>query len=193
MFILGVYLFFRDTTPEYWLTALPLLLIAVFMSTLAEIKDQGHRVHVKRVWRSIEVPKEDVAGFAPSLLEGVGVMRLRRFVFPWGRIYYVTDWSKFGVVSSAAEKGSTGVAVKPHSSAHAVLESLVVASSGFLAARALRAGVHDSRLETFAMRIGAMTLAGALFVVFAVARTRGPSFANIVLFVATFIGGVSLG
>ena len=58
------------------------MLVVFFMTTLAEIQDQGHRVHVKTLWRSIDVPKEDVAGIAPSIVEGVGVLRLRRFVFP---------------------------------------------------------------------------------------------------------------
>ena len=83
----GVFLFFHGMAPEYWLLALPLFLIVIFMSTLAEIHDEGHRIHVKTLWHSTEVLKEDVASVAQSLLEGVGVLRLRRFVLPWGRIY----------------------------------------------------------------------------------------------------------
>jgi hypothetical protein len=162
------------------------------MATLAEIQDQGHRIHVRRLWHSIDVPKEDVAGIAQSFVEGVGLMRLRRFVFPWGRIYFVSDWSKFGVVSPRPEEPRIDHEARPYSSVRTIVESLVVAISGFLAARAMRAGVDDFRLETSAMRIGAFTLAGALCVVFAIARTRRPSFANVVLFVATFIGGFSL-
>jgi len=191
MFFLGVYLFFHGTAPEYWLIALPLLLIAIFMSTLAEIRDQGHRIHVKTLWHSIDVPKEDVAGIAQSLVEGVGVLRLHRFVFPWGRIYFVADWSKFGVVSPEREDGAEGEA-KPDSLARAIVESLVVALSGFLAARAIRSSVHDVRVETFAIRAGACSLALALCVVFAIARTRRPSFANVVLFVAIFVVGLVL-
>jgi hypothetical protein len=186
--LLGVYLFFHGMAPEYWLVALPLVLIVIFMSTLAEIQDEGHRIHVKTLWHSTEVPKEDVASVAQSLLEGVGVLRLRRFVLPWGRIYFVSDWSKFGV-SPGHEKERTDAQPKPYSWARVTVESLVVAISGFLAARAMRTGVHDFRLETSAMRIGMFTLAGMLCVVFAIARTRRPSFANVTLFVATFVVG----
>jgi hypothetical protein len=48
------------------------MLVVFFMTTLAEIQDQGHRVHVKTLWRSIDVPKEDVAGIAPSIRGGSG-------------------------------------------------------------------------------------------------------------------------
>jgi hypothetical protein len=89
-------LFFYGSAPEYWLIALPLLLVVTFMTTLAEIHDEGHTVRVKRWWGSIEVAKQDVAKISPLLLDGIGVLKLRRFVFPWGRIYFVADWSNSG-------------------------------------------------------------------------------------------------
>jgi hypothetical protein len=57
-----VCLLVRGATPVYWLLALPMLLTAVFMSTLAEIRDDGHRIMVKTVWKSLDVPKEEVVG-----------------------------------------------------------------------------------------------------------------------------------
>ncbi len=192
MFILGVYLFFHGMPPEHWLIGLPLLLIPVFMCTLAEVQDQGHRIQVKRLWHSIDLAKEDVAAISQSFVEGIGVLRLRRFVPPWGRVYFVTDWSKLGVASPGSETDGTDSKSSRYSFALGMLESLVVAISGFVAARAITASVHDFRLQTSALRIGAVTLAVALCVLFAVARARRPSFANVVLFVATFIGGVAL-
>ncbi len=192
LFLVGVYLFFQGTAPEYWLLAFPLVLIVLFMATLAEIHDQGHRIHVRRLWHSIEVPSEEVAGIAQSFLEGVGVLRLRRFVLPWGRIYFVSDWSKLGVrLEPEHEKGRTDAERRPYSWARVTLESLVVAISGFLAARAMRTSIHDVRLEKSAIRIGMLALAGMLCVVFAMTRTRRPSFANVTLFVATFIVGLA--
>ena len=190
LFILGVYLFFHGTAPVYWLIALPLVLVVLFMTTLAEIQDQGHRVHVKTLWQSIDVPKEDVAGIASCFLEGVGVLRLRRFVLPWGRIYFVSDWSKLGV-SLGHEKERTDAEPRPYSWARVTLESLVVAISGFLAARAMGTGIHDFRLEKSAIRIGMLALAGILCVVFAITRARRPSLANVTLFIATFIVGLT--
>ena len=192
MFILGAYLFFHGMAPEYWLIGVPLLLIPAFMCTLAEVQDQGHRIQVRRLWHSIDVPKEDVATISQSFVEGIGVLRLRRFVPPWGRVYFVTDWSKLGVASPGSETERTNSRATRYSLVRRVLESLVVAISGFVAARAITAGVHDFRLQTSAMRIAAAALVGALCVLFAVARARKPSFANVVLFVATFIAGLAL-
>jgi hypothetical protein len=190
MLILGVCLFFRGAAPEYWLVALPLVLVAVFMSTLAEIQNEGRQIQVRTLWHSTEIPKEDVASIAQSSLEGIGVLRLRRFVLPWGRIYFVSDWSKLGV-SLGHEKECTDAEPRPYSSARVSFESLAVAISGFLAARAMRTGAHDFGLETPAMRIGMFAIAGILCVVFAIARTRRPSFANVTLFVATFMVGLA--
>ena len=192
LFILGVYLFFHDTAPEYWLIALPLVLIVLFMTTLAEIHDQGHRIHVSRLWYSIDVPKEDVAGISQSFVEGVGVMRLHRFVLPWGRIYFVSDWSKFGVVSAGREGEKTEGEAEPHSFPRAVLETLVVAISGFLAGRAFRSSFHGVIVETLALRLVCAIFALMLCVVFAIARRTRPSFANVVLFVATLVLGLAL-
>lgn len=187
LFTLGVYLFFRGTPPEYWLMALPLMLIPLFMATLADVQDRGSRLHVKRLLATIDIPREDVAGMAPSFMEGVGVLRLRRFVFPWGSVYFVSDWSKFGVASPPLEGGAARQA--GHSSVGRVLEWLIVASSGFLASRALSSTGHLVRAETSAMRAAILTLALVLFVFFAVTRRSRPAFANIVLFMATFAAG----
>lgn len=192
LFLVGVYLFFHGMAPKYWLLALPLVLIVLFMATLAEIHDQGHRIHVRRLWHSIDVPREDVAGIAQSLLEGVGVLRLRRFVLPWGRIYFVSDWSKFGVVSTGREGEGTEGEAKPHSFTRAVLETLAVAISGLLASRAIQSSVHHLIVETLALRVGCVIFALTLCVVFAVTRRRWPSFGNIVLFLATVIVGIAI-
>jgi len=193
LFIVGVYLFFHDTAPEYWLIALPLVLIVLFMTTLAEIHDQGHRIHVSRLWYSIDVPKEDVSGVSPSFVEGVSVMRLRRFVLPWGRIYFVNDWSKFGVVSAGRELERTeGEDRSTASFTRAVIETLVVAISGFLAGRAFRSSFHGVIVETVALRVGSVIFALMLCVVLAIGRRSRPSFANAVLFVATLVVGLAL-
>jgi hypothetical protein len=190
MLAVGVFLFFHGMAPEYWLLALPLLLIIIFMSTLAEIQDDGHRILVKTLWNSLAVPRQDVVKTAQSVLDGIGVLQLRRFVLPWGRIYFVADWSKLGVASAGTGEESTGDETKRHPFLRATFESLVVAISGFLAARAMSSGVHVFRIETSTQRMVAFTLAGALCVVFAIARARRPSFANVVLFVATSIAGL---
>ena len=89
------------------------------------------------------------------------------------------------------EEGKIDGESKPYSWALSTLESFVVGISGLLAARAMTTAVYDLRLGTSAARIVAFTLAGALCLVFAIARTRRPSFANVVLFVATFVIGLA--
>jgi hypothetical protein len=100
---------FYGMPPLYWLLALPLLLTATFMSTLAEIRDEGRRIRVKRLWSSMDVPKADVVGTARSALEGIGALQLKRFVFPWGKIYFVSAWSKLGVAQPRESRTDSDV------------------------------------------------------------------------------------
>jgi hypothetical protein len=171
--------------PQYWLLALPLLLPVTFMSTLAEIRDEGHRIRVKRLWISTDVPKKDVVGTARSVLDGIGALQLKRFVFPWGKIYYVSDWSKLGVASAQPWETSADGDVPTKSPARAAIWSLAAAVSGFLAGRAMSSTMRNLRIEAPGMRAAACVLALALCAVFAVARTRRPNFASIALYVAT--------
>ena len=179
---------FYGMPPLYWLLALPLLLTATFMSTLAEIRDEGRRIRVKRLWSSMDVPKADVVGTARSALEGIGALQLKRFVFPWGKNYFVSAWSKLGV-AQPRESRTDSDAPSP-ASAGAALWSLAAAVSGFLAARAMGSSPHGFRIETSVVRVAACILAGALCVVFAVSRTRSPSFANVTMFLGTFAVGL---
>jgi len=123
------------------------------------------------------------------ILEGVGVLRLRTFVFPWGRIYYVSDWSKFGVESPKRPVPGAGREAGRGSWQEAILEFLAAGISGFLASRAVGSGVYDLRLETSTARLVEFTLAGVFLILFFVTRTKRPSFANVVLFLAAFAVG----
>ena len=185
IFLAIVCLFLYGVALKYWLLVLPFLLVLAFMTTLAEIHDGGETVHVQRWWGSIALAKEDVAERTPFFLEGIGVLKLRRFVFPWGRIYFVDDWSDVGEPRAGAEKKQQ--VVKP--SIFTALASFVLAVSGFLAARAISSNVLDFSIKTPAMRIEALTVAGVLCIIFTTARKRNPSFANVALFMATLITG----
>ena len=187
LFILGVCLFFHDTAPEYWLIALPLVVIVTFMTTLAEIQDEGHQVHVKMLWHSIYLPKEQVRSIAPSFVDGVSVLRLRRFMLPWGRIYFVSDWSKFGVMHPRFTEENTGHQSKHYSSVRSMIEWLVAAISGFLAGQTLRSRVHLIRIGSSALQMGALLFAATLFALFLITRRNRPNFANVLLFLFTFV------
>jgi hypothetical protein len=185
-----VCLFFYGTAPQYWLLALPFLLVLAFMTTLAEIHDDGEKVHVKRWWNSRHVAKHDVTAIGPSFLDGIRVLQLRHYVFPWGRVYFVAEWSNLENGSVGVGEESASRETEPPSFIRTALESLLVAVSGFVAARAISLDVQDFRIETSAARVGALIIAATLCVLFAVVRTKKPSFANVVLFVATWIAGL---
>ncbi len=184
-----VCMFFYDAAPRYWLLALPLLLVLAFMTTLAEIHDRGGTLNVKRWWGSIEVAKQDVVESSPSFLDGISRLKLRRFVLPWGKIYFVPEWSKLRetaqIETSGADSGAKGA------KALAALASFALAFSGFVAATAIRSRELDFRMRTSAARIEALVCVAVLGTLFLVTRKKSPSFANVVLFVATFIAGLA--
>jgi hypothetical protein len=86
-------LFLWGMAPVFWLFALPVFPILVFMVSLAEVHDEGEQIRVKMWWKFTHIPKRDILSTGNSFLDGIGVLRLRRFMFPWGRIYFVHEWS----------------------------------------------------------------------------------------------------
>ncbi len=80
----GLFLFLSGLPPEYWVVWIPLLPVLGFMSTLAEIHYVDGRVCIKRWWGSTSVSTADVEQVGSSVLEGIGCLRVRRPVLPWG-------------------------------------------------------------------------------------------------------------
>ena len=162
------------------------------MTTLAEVHDEGESLRVKRWWHTIHVAKLDVARIGPFFVGGISVMDFRRSVFPWGRIYFVDDWSKLGTLAAGHEKGAGTGGTKPSArrELRATLESLAVAVFGFITGRGTGAIIHNLRIETSATRIEALTLAAALCVAFGIAQKRKPGSAGLALYVATWIAGL---
>jgi hypothetical protein len=186
LFVISMCLFLRGMAPEYWLLAVPVLLVAIFMSTLADVRDDDHRIVIRTIWKSLHISKKDIVKTTPSVLDGIGVLYLRQYVFPWGRVYFVADWSK--LAATELQEESINSDSKLTFWAGALLVPLAMAISGFLVGVAIRLNIQSFRIEP-ATRMWAFTLAGLLCVVFALARTRKPSFANVVLFAATGIVG----
>jgi hypothetical protein len=90
----GIYLFLEHAAMIYWLLAVPVVLLATFITTLAAVHNGDGQVFVKRWWASPKrILRKDVVSTAESVLEGIGQLRLRRFVPPWGRIYFLREWS----------------------------------------------------------------------------------------------------
>jgi hypothetical protein len=76
-----------------WVLPIPMILLAAFVTTLASVHDFGERWRIRRWWGSSFVAKRDVLAMRWSKIEDVGVMKLNRFAFPWGRVYFVDSWS----------------------------------------------------------------------------------------------------
>jgi hypothetical protein len=174
-FGVGVCLFLSSMSPVYWLLALPLLPVPIFMIALAEVHDEGQQIHVRRLWRTTHIPKVDVLRTSKSFLDGIGVSHLRRFVFPFGPIYFVHEWSTRGPE-------------KEHSSNWDLLASAAMAISGFFGARAI--SIHRLAFEAPHARILALAFAGGLFVLFTVIRKRKSGLANSILFAAGYTSGL---
>jgi hypothetical protein len=183
-------LFLRGTAPEYWLIALPLLVLFGFMNTLADVHDMGKTIRINRWWSSVDVPKEKIVRIAPSSLEGIGALQFCRFIFPWGRIYFVAEWSDLEGVDIKPGSATRSDESKAYPLIWNVLASFALAVSGFISARAISANVHGFRIETSGARTEAFGAAAVLCLVFAITWTRRSSFANVALFVAAWIGGL---
>lgn len=176
--ILGAvaYLFLHNMQPVYWLFALPLLPILIFMVTLAEVHDEGQQIYIRMLWKSNRISKKDILRSDKSFLDGIGVLRLARFVLPWGRVYFVHEWSKRPVSDNNS------------SPLWDIVASAVVAISGFIAARVT--DIRGLRIETSHARVFALVSAGVLLFLFAIARKKRPGFANFALFAATYLVGL---
>jgi len=175
----AVCLFLSKISFVYWLLfALPLLPIVVFMVALAEVRDEGMQIQVKTVFKSMRIFKTDIVRTEESFLDGIGVLHLRWYVLPYGRIYFVRGWS------TRAEE-------KQHSSAWNFSVSVLLAISGFVAARA--GDVSGLRVEASHARILALACAGSLCVWSVAVRGKRRSFANCLLFAAAYIIGLARG
>jgi len=168
-----------------WALVFPVLLLALFMATLAEIRVNGQHVQIKWIWASTEALKRDVREMSPSFLSGISVLKLRRFIWPWGRVYFVTDWSEMGVTPEGRDNET-----RPTPLFRAIVEFVVVACFGLLAGRTTSGEIPDFRVVHSPGRIVAFLLAGILCLLFAVTRTKKPTLANVALWLSTWIVGL---
>jgi hypothetical protein len=168
-------LLLAHVSPIWWLFAAPALALVVFMTTLAEVRDEGKRVLVKSLWKSTFIPKDDVVGTSESFLEGIGVLRLRQFVPPWGRIYFVHEWSTAPVERKTAAFWD-------------LLAPTALALSGFAVARAV--GTHGFRIENRPGHIVGISSSIILCLLFVLIRRKMPSLANGLLFVGAMVVGL---
>jgi hypothetical protein len=90
----GLCLFLYGQSLWAWLVGAPVFFLAAFMASLAQVRDDGSRVWIRRLWGTRSVPAKDVLARGRSFLDDIDVLRLRQPVFPWGRVYFVAQWTE---------------------------------------------------------------------------------------------------
>jgi hypothetical protein len=73
------------------LHASPFLIAAWFGASLAIVEVRGDVLRYRRLFKWTIIPEGDIVSARVVWGPFIGSMRLKRFVFPWGRLYFVLD------------------------------------------------------------------------------------------------------
>ncbi len=90
----GVVGVFWDSWRGIWIVSL-LILVAVFHLTLAEVKAEPNALCYRRLAKWTSISYEQILGCGIAWDPFIGFLKLDRFVFPWGRLYFVLDGSLY--------------------------------------------------------------------------------------------------
>ena len=74
-----------------WLFTSLFLIAGLFGASLAIVELRGDVLRYRRLFKWTVVPPHDIVTARAVLPPLIGSMRLKRFVFPWGRLYFVLD------------------------------------------------------------------------------------------------------
>ena len=190
LFFAGLYLFLNGLPPQYWVIGIPVLALLGFMNTLAEIHSEDKQIRIRRWWGSVCVNKSEIVDISPSVLQGIGRLRVRRFMPPWGIIYFVADWSSVEVAHTSVAVRHAIPAVNPRERVLNLVGSVLLGASGFVLGRMLNDDFHKLSIENPSVSILALTTSAALMVFFALVRKRRGTLANMLLFVAMLIAAL---
>jgi hypothetical protein len=92
IFFLGTFIFYKVQFRWGQLFILiPLLLGFLFHASLAILQVPDGNIRYRRLFRWIQLPFDKIVGCGVLWGGGVGYIRLNRFVWPWGRLYFVLD------------------------------------------------------------------------------------------------------
>lgn len=85
-------LLFGSTFPSWrFLPAAPLLLAALLGASVASVKVQDGAVYYRRFLRWIPIAVDELVNANSELPRLIGSLRITRYIFPWGRLYFVLD------------------------------------------------------------------------------------------------------
>jgi hypothetical protein len=73
------------------LLACPFLVGALFGVSVASVEVRDGVLRYRRLFRWREIPKEEIVDARVELPPVVGSIRLKRLLFPWGRLYFALD------------------------------------------------------------------------------------------------------
>lgn len=129
--------------------ALPFLVAALFLVSLADVRIQNGTISYRRLLRWREIPKEQVKS-ARVVFPHLASLRLKRFLFPWGNLYFVQQPEQMQAVDDLLQNQKP---LEPQqqnltiSATHTKLYSVIAACIGFLVYYAARSFLPPSRLE----------------------------------------------
>jgi hypothetical protein len=190
LFVVGLCLFLNGEPPQYWTICVLIVPLLAYMNTLAEIHSSDGQIRIKRWWGSIRVAESEILEVSPSILEGIGRLRLRRFVPPWGIIYFLADLSSIEVPKNHARARRNNRPITPRERMPHLIASVLLAAAGFVFGRMLGRDFHALWIKGFSAATAALTMSASLAVVFGLTRRRTPTVANVLLFLATSIAAL---
>jgi len=85
--------FGEDFLTWQFLLAFPFLMGALFGASLAILEVRGGVLRYRRLLRWTTIPEDEIVGARVEWPPVLGSIRLKRFLFPWGRLYFVLDAS----------------------------------------------------------------------------------------------------
>lgn len=93
LFVVASVLIFTDNRVTIYghLLAVPLILLALFGYSLVQIDADSAVIRFRRFfkWRTLKYEQITDCGISRLLIFPAGYLRLRRPVFPWGKLYFV--------------------------------------------------------------------------------------------------------
>jgi hypothetical protein len=193
LFFAGLCLLLRGLQPRFWFICIPVIPLLGFMNTLAEIRSKEKQVRIKRWWGSICISESEILEISQSRLEGILRLRIRRFVPPWGVVYFVADWSNIETLRAGIAGRHSTPSDHPRERVSNLISSVLLGISGFVLGRALTEDFHKFSIENRATSILILATSVGFAGLFAFARKRAPTLANLLLFAAMFIVALLFG
>jgi hypothetical protein len=86
-------IFGEDFLTWRFLFASPFLIAALFGASLAILEVRGGVLRYRRLFKWATIPADEIVGARVVWPPVIGSIRLKRFLFPWGRLYFILDKS----------------------------------------------------------------------------------------------------